>query len=589
VRLPFKSFQTRVARRIFLLFILSAIIPVSALALVSYLQVKGQLRSQAQMQLRQESKAVSVSLYERLWLINAELGMLASAVNSEQKGSPISFAQDPPEGLKEKFTSVSLVQDFERATSLFGVIHEPPSFTPSEKLHLQEGKALLYLFSNPDSITSVFMVLFIDKDRPEQGIIVAEIRDAYLWGIAEGLPPGIELCILNREGHVLYSSITKACATSAWPLKQITSRHSGSFEWESGDHAYFSNYRTLFLAPNFYYPELIIVGSKSEDLIFAAISTFTKAYLVIAILSLGMVFFLGYGLVQKNMEPIEILRDATQKIAGGDFSHKVEIRSGDEFEGLAASFNDMSERIQESHSLLVKAAKLSTMGQMAAGTMHEIKQPLTAISGLLQLLLLGEQAGETRKRLETAMGAVDRLNGILTRFKSFSYMSGEVMVSVSLNEALDQVLKLLEHQFAMRQIHIQIELEESLPHIAGDLQALQQVFSNLLINAYDALEGKTDGERTIKVKSHSEVSKVVVKVEDNGCGIPKEIQQTIYEPFFTTKDPEKGTGLGMAIILSILHRHQATIDLESEVGVGTRFTLIFPQPGESAKHTTIIP
>jgi len=586
VRLTFKAFQTRVARRIFLLFILSAIIPVSALALVSYLHVKGQLLDQAQMQLKQESKSISVSLYERLWLINAELSMLASAVNSEQKGSPISFAEDPPEGLKEKFTSVSLVQDSERATSLFGAIHEPPLVTAPEKLHLQEGKALLYIFPNPDSIARVFMVLLIDKDRPEQGIIVAEIRDAYLWGIAEGLPPGIELCILNRQAQVFYSSITRFCAKSVWPLKQITARHSGSFKWDHGDSTYFSYYRTLFLAPNFYYPELIIVGSKSEDLIFAAISTFTKAYLVIATLSLGMVFFLGYGLVRKNTEPIEILRDATQKIAGGDFSHKAEIRSGDEFEGLAASFNDMSERIQESHSLLVKAAKLSTMGQMAAGTMHEIKQPLTAISGLLQLLLLEEQAGETRKRLESAMAAVDRLNGILTRFKSFSSMSGEVMVNVSLNEVLDQVLKLLEHQFAMRQIQLRIQPEDRPPRIAGDPQALQQVFSNLLMNAYDALEGKTDGERIIQIKTHTEEGKVVVEVEDNGCGIPKEIQHTIFDPFFTTKDPEKGTGLGMAIILSILHRHQASIDLESEVGVGTKFTLVFPELDPGSNHAS---
>jgi len=577
MRLTFKSFQTRVARRIFLFFILSAIIPVSALALVSYFHVKGQLLAQAQMQLQEESKAISVSLYERLWLISAEMSMLASTITYQQKESLGSFAGNPLERVKQEFTSVTLVRDSKRATSLFGVIQDPPLFSPPEKRHIQEDKALLYILPSPDSIARVFMITLIDKDRPEQGIIVAEIRGDYLWKIAEGLPPGIELCILDREGQGLYSSTTRPCTTSVWPLKEITSGHSGSFEWDDGDSAYFSNYRTLFLAPNFYYPELIIVGSKSEDLIFAAMFTFTKAYLVISILSLGMVFFLSYGLLRKSTVPIEILRDATQKIAGGDFSHKAEIRSGDEFEDLASSFNDMSEKIQESHSLLIRAAKLSTMGQMAAGTMHEIKQPLTAISGLLQLLLLKQEAGENRKRLETAMGAVDRLNEILMRFKSFSYMSSAVMMSVSLNEVLDQVLVLLEHQFVMRQVHCQIQPEEKLPSIAGDPQALHQVFSNLLMNAYDALEGKTDGDRTIRVKTYAEEGKVVVEVEDNGCGIPKEIQHMIFDPFFTTKDPEKGTGLGMAIIQSILHKHQATIDIESEVGVGTRFTLFFPE------------
>ena len=232
--------------------------------------------------------------------------------------------------------------------------------------------------------------------------------------------------------------------------------------------------------------------------------------------------------------------------------------------------------------MLIQAAKLGTMGQMAAGIIHEIKQPLTAIYGHLQLFMMEEPTGDSRKRLDASLKAVERLNGILTRFKSFSHMSEETMENVSVTQVIDQVYNLLEHQFNMKQIRCIIENKESLPFILGDNNGLQQVFSNLLINAVHALEDKQDDQRIITIKAYSFEDKVFVEVEDNGCGIPKEIKKRIFDPFFTTKSAEKGTGLGMAIIESILHKHHDRISVESEIGFGTKFTIAFPALAETA-------
>jgi two-component system NtrC family sensor kinase len=253
----------------------------------------------------------------------------------------------------------------------------------------------------------------------------------------------------------------------------------------------------------------------------------------------------------------------------------VKIKSGDEFENLGEAFNQMSKKIKEGQALLVQAAKLSAIGQMAAGIIHEVKQPLTAIHCLLDLSLMDEKPGKTKERLESTMGQVKRLNNMLGKFKSFSHMSEEKMERLSLGNVIAQVYELFEHQFLRGQIHCHMESKENLPDILGDKQGLQQVFTNLLINAVDALEDKNDGERIINVKTYSYEDKVFVEVDDNGCGIPEEIQTRIFDPFFTTKDEDKGTGLGMAIIESILHKHEASINVESEVGTGTKFTIAF--------------
>ena len=134
---------------------------------------------------------------------------------------------------------------------------------------------------------------------------------------------------------------------------------------------------------------------------------------------------------------------------------------------------------------------------------------------------------------------------------------------------------MLEHQFKKTQIHCTVEGEKNLPQILGDNQGLQQVISNLLINAMHALEDKEDDQRIIKIKTYSSQDKVLMEIEDNGCGIPDEIQESIFDPFFTTKGTDKGTGLGMAIVESILHKHGTKISVQSKVGVGTTFTIAF--------------
>lgn len=576
MKLELKSFRSKVALRIFMLFIICAIVPISAMALVSFIHVKNQLNKQSKKLLRLESKALSVSIYERLLLLRADMRLVSSNI-TPYLAKPI---PDIPEAfaknLGNRFKEMAIISSKGRYTPLFGSLQVSGELTASEKQHIYSGNALLHVQPKPGSPPHIFMSVALDPKDSNLGILIGEINQSYIWEAADGRSPIVELCVLDKSNNVLFNSLPYQVSFPNQVNMEISHTHSGEFGWSHKTKEYFTYYRTIFLKPIFYCPGWIVVLSKSKKDLLLPMAGFKQSFPFIILLSIGIVFLLSISLIKKNMLPIEILKEATFKIAHGVFGHRVEIKSGDEFESLGDSFNEMSKKLQEGKTLLVRAAKLSTMGQMAAGIIHEIKQPLTAISLNLQMSMVRLSSDDRRKYLEGALNAVNGLDVILGRFRSFSYISKETMESVSVVEIIGNVSKLLEHQFNKGQIHCTLENEESLPYILGDKQGLQQVFSNLLINAMHALEDKQEGRRTIYIKTYLSENKVFVEIEDNGSGIHTEIQDHIFDPFFTTKSAEKGTGLGMAIVESILHKHNAVIDFVSEVDVGTKFIITFP-------------
>ena len=240
--------------------------------------------------------------------------------------------------------------------------------------------------------------------------------------------------------------------------------------------------------------------------------------------------------------------------------------------------------------MLMKAAKMSAFGQMGAGIVHEIGQPLSAISGYAELLKIGVAPEKHQRYLDTIYSETRRLAKIISKFRVFSRSSQDVAEPLDLNVVLDNVQELLSHNLVMKRVDMELVKEERLPLISGDKDALRQVLLNLIINACDALEEKAEEERQIKVETYADDGMVVAAVSDNGCGIPPEIQQSVFDPFFTTKGEDKGTGLGLAVINSIVHKHNGRIELKSVVGQGSRFTISFPAaPNPSASESAAPP
>jgi two-component system NtrC family sensor kinase len=351
---------------------------------------------------------------------------------------------------------------------------------------------------------------------------------------------------------------------------------SGKYESVYRKKAHINSYWSLFLKHRFGAPDWIVVLSQNKASVLSPLTRFAMIFVLMILLTLFSIILFSVQAIRKRMVPIGILQDGARRIADEEFGYQVAFASGDEFEVLADSFNEMSRKLKQGQGLLMQAAKMSAFGQMGAGIVHEIGQPLSAISGYAELLKMGVAPDRHQRYLETIHSETQRLAKIVSKFRVFSRSSQDMAERLNLNEVLDSVQDLLEHNLSMKHVRLEMVKDERLPWISGDRDALQQVLLNLMINACDALEEKPEAERQIKIESYAGEGMVHVAVSDNGCGISPENQQSIFDPFFTTKGEDKGTGLGLAVISSIVHRHNGKIQLESVVRQGSRFTVSFP-------------
>lgn len=229
---------------------------------------------------------------------------------------------------------------------------------------------------------------------------------------------------------------------------------------------------------------------------------------------------------------------------------------------------------------LIQSAKMAALGEMAGGIAHEIRNPLAITSSAAQILLKKgadpELRGEAARKIHTAAG---RAAAIIENLLRFARPSEGMVEQVDANSAVEDTLSLIGHQISLQSIEIQRRLAPQLPRVRGNKNQLQQVFMNITLNAYHAMpEG---GKFTITTRVVPAIPPpagqwVEVRFSDTGCGIPKESLHRIFDPFFTTRPVGRGTGLGLSIAYSIVRQHGGTIGVESQVGMGSTFTVSLP-------------
>lgn len=570
--------RSKVAKRIFFLFVLCSMVPLAILAGITFTSVNTQLTEQATKRLRQNCKTVGLQIYNNLSFLDIEMQTATAKVKRALLNSSPSFLNIRERILSDRFKSAVAVLEDGRKIDLLNEIRQIPALTPEERDHLNLGRAVLITHQSTEVSSAIFLVRSLDPDHSQAGILVAEVEPGFLWGSeAEDLSPSeSQMFVFQPRKDQLFSSLPENVLNKELIDSVNEFPATGSFEYQYKGETFIAGYWSLFLKYHFLKPHWTVIISQSRSAVLEPVADFKRLFYLTLLLTIFVVCLFSIIQIRRSLIPIEILRKGTEKIANGDFGSEVEIRSGDEFESLGRDFNEMSKKLKEGRAMLVQSAKMGAVGQMASGVVHEIGQPLTSISGLIDILGLDKPTEAGVRRLDLMKKEMERLTTIISRFKNFARVSEQTMKPLSLNEIVEATYALLEHQLQMKRISCNVEKKQDLPLILGDRNSLQQVLINLMINAMDALEGKKDEKLTVTVRTYSENGKVCVEVKDNGSGIPKEIQEKIFDPFFTTKGPEKGTGLGLAIIASILHQHHAGISVESEVGKGTQFKVSFP-------------
>lgn len=310
-----------------------------------------------------------------------------------------------------------------------------------------------------------------------------------------------------------------------------------------------------------------------------------------------MLIFIGCGglligvfgailLTRRITGPLKKLVEATVKISKEDFSQKIDITSQDEIGNLAQSFNDMSrklllarERMETASNKLIQAEKLASIGRISAGIAHEIRNALTSVKLNIQKLVQSDRLDETEKEhLSISQEGIGQMEKFVKELLDFTRVSELNLARFSLEQILDESIKTLADTLELKKVVLEKSYEEGLPQVLVDADKLKQVFLNILRNAFEAVEEKGKINISLSLLKEQEESKIRVFIFDNGCGIPEENRETVFEPFYTTK--ASGIGLGLPIARKIIEQHRGTIRVKENVAQGTSFEILIPTEEE---------
>lgn len=337
--------------------------------------------------------------------------------------------------------------------------------------------------------------------------------------------------------------------------------------------------------------------------------------------ALLLVAFLSWLFVWRLVgRPVQALKRGTEKLARGDLGYQIDVQSEDEIGELAGSFNTMSRQLQSerkqnlawthtledrveqktrelkrAHEHALHTEKMASIGKMAAVLAHEINNPLSGIltySKLLRKWLDREEserqksAGEGVRRYREICDSLDliasesrRCGDLVKNLLMFSRTTPINLQSTDLNQVIGRSVRLVQHQLDLAGIQVQMQLAPDLPCVICDAAQIEQVILALVMNALDAMP--QGGNLWLTTTFSREAGQIRLAIRDDGAGIPPEILPRIFEPFLTTKETGRGVGLGLAISRSILERHRGSIDVHSEAGRGTTFTVTLPCDAET--------
>ncbi|MEA2014441.1 MAG: ATP-binding protein, partial [Thermodesulfobacteriota bacterium] len=339
-------------------------------------------------------------------------------------------------------------------------------------------------------------------------------------------------------------------------------------------------------------------------------------WIFLGITTLGMIiaFIISFWMGQAIMERMRILKQATETIATGDLDYQLPSSKSSEFGVLDEAFNDMvrslkdrEDRLTKTLQQLTQTERLISLGQISAGVAHEMNNPLGGI--LLYSNLVLEDLTEdnpARENMSKIIYQTNRCKEIVQNLLDFARTPSSEMMSLDINNVLRMSLNLVKDQSMFHGIEIESDFMEGLPEVNGDRLRLEQIFLILFINAADSMAegGKLTVETSLISRFPSDAAEstemekicllasphtVKINISDTGKGIDKAHLAHIFEPFFTTKDPGQGTGLGLSIAYGIVRKHDGYIDVESELGQGTTFSIFLPAKGidDPEKNETV--
>jgi signal transduction histidine kinase len=314
--------------------------------------------------------------------------------------------------------------------------------------------------------------------------------------------------------------------------------------------------------------------------------------ILLANISLAIILVLLAIIFSRHITtPIVRLIEASQNIGRGNLDEKITVTTNDEINILANEFELMRKRLQESYqgmeekiqkrtqelqeaqAQISHQEKMASLGMMAAGIAHEIGNPLTSISSMAQVIKRKNENPQIQEYVTNILKNIDRISRIVRELVDFSRPSSYKEAFNDVNEIIKSAVGIIKYDRRSKNLNYTLNLDPNIPKTVGVSDHLLQVFLNILINSVDASEGYGNN---IAVSSFTKNGNIHVEISDKGCGIPSDMQQKIFDPFYTTKEVGKGTGLGLTVSYGFIQKLNGEIKVKSEEGKGSTFSVIFP-------------
>jgi signal transduction histidine kinase len=316
--------------------------------------------------------------------------------------------------------------------------------------------------------------------------------------------------------------------------------------------------------------------SKKKQTIHDALNRILYMPLAVSSLILILITAVYVWQARKMLGRLNYVQRAADGVAKGEYEAIQHLTSEDPISKMMRSaFLSMAAQLDERQEQLIEARKLVSIGTLTSGIAHELNNPLNNVSLTADTLLEELEdlpKEEVREMLDDIIDETGRASEVVRNLLDFSRDEERPLTRLSMNNVIRQTLKLVGNQLSLNGIKVVTDLPDGLPDIHGDMHYLQQVFINLFLNADQAMEKGG----TLSIAARADGEHVCVDVSDTGCGMDKDTQSRIFDPFFTTKPVGKGTGLGLSIIYGILKKHGGSVDVLSEEGQGTTFTVCLP-------------
>jgi two-component system NtrC family sensor kinase len=327
------------------------------------------------------------------------------------------------------------------------------------------------------------------------------------------------------------------------------------------------------------------IVTSAQDLVYrerktvASMITWTKRIPIYFLIVLSMLMiYIAFFLMRRIMRPIGRFLGYTKRIAQGDFTPIAPARRyRDEFSNLAIAINRMSKELEERQEQLIQSRKMAAIGTLTSGVAHELNNPINNIVLTAESMKEGFHdisPDEALELLHDILVQSERCSEIVKNLLDFARSERPEFEPIPIASVIEDTLRLVRNQMSLSKVHSKVEIPPDLPLVYEDRKSLQQVFLNLFLNAIQAMpNGGILGTMAFVAEDGQCVK---VEISDTGVGIDPKHLPHIFDPFFTTKELGKGTGLGLSVTYGILRRQGGHIDVRSQKGLGTTFTVTFP-------------